>query len=95
MDVIDLIFQLLHIFNLPSLVILTPPHSPYTPSIDYVHFFVNRVNSYVDCDNTSTNYTDFFTDCGNTYVNYSNTPKDWVNIIVDSTETLEISSLDI
>jgi hypothetical protein len=69
MDVIDLIFQLLHIFNLPSLVILTPLRSPYTPSVDYVHFFV-------DYDNTSINYTDFLTNRGNTYVDYSNTLED-------------------
>jgi hypothetical protein len=41
MNVVDFISRLLHIINLPSLVVLTPPHLPYTPSANYAHLFAN------------------------------------------------------
>ncbi len=40
------IFRLLHICNLPTLVILTPPYSPCTPT-DYAHLFTNYEKTLV------------------------------------------------
>jgi hypothetical protein len=88
MDVANFIFRLLHIFNLPSLAILTPLHTPYTPSIDYAHLSTNCVNSYVD-------YIDFSIDCGNKSDDYVNMPNDWANIIIDSTNNFDILSSNI
>jgi hypothetical protein len=59
MDIKDIIFRLLHISNLPSLVVLTPPHSPCTPFVNCVHFFANYVNSSINYDNTSTDCINF------------------------------------
>ncbi len=59
MDIIDFIFRLLHISNLPSLVVLIPPCLAYTPFVECVHFSIDYVNSSIDCDNIFTNYTDF------------------------------------
>jgi hypothetical protein len=59
MNATNFIFWLLHIANLPSLAILTPPCSPYRPSIDCAHLSTNCVNSFVDCDNTFANYGNF------------------------------------
>jgi hypothetical protein len=62
--------------NLPTLVVLTPPRLPCTPSIDYTHLFVYY-------DNTSIDYIDFSTDCANKYDDSVNTHDDWVNTIID------------
>jgi hypothetical protein len=87
MDIKDIIFRLLHISNLPSLVVLTPPHSPCTPFVNCVHFFANYVNSSINYDNTSTDCINFFVDYVNKFVNYKNMPKDWANLVVDSIDT--------
>ncbi len=60
MNATNLIFQLFHIPTLLTLVVLTPPYLPCTPSIDRAHLFVDCVNSLFDYDNTSVDYTDFF-----------------------------------
>jgi len=53
MNVIDFIFQLFHIRNRPTLFVLAPLHSPYTPSINCAHLSTNF-------ENTSSHYTNFF-----------------------------------
>jgi hypothetical protein len=95
MDITNIIFQFFRIFNLLSLAILTPPHSPCTPFVYYVDFSTNCVNSFVDYDSTSTNYTDFSTNCGNTYVDCVNMHEDWANSIANSADTPNISSSDL
>jgi hypothetical protein len=93
-NIVDFIFWLLHIRNLPTWYVLTPLRSPCTPFANYAHLFI-------DYDNTSSDYTDFFTDCADFSINYAhnfydyvNTPDDQANNVVDSTNTLDISSLD-
>jgi hypothetical protein len=76
MNVTDFIFQLFHIVNFPLLVVPTPPHSPCTPSVDYVHSFINYVNLSADCDHTFANYIDFFVDYVNKYDDSANTHDD-------------------
>jgi hypothetical protein len=73
MNAIDFIFQLFHIPNLLTLVVLTPPHLPYTPFIDCAHLSANCVNSFIDCDDTfincivqPLNYASKFNGCTNT-----------------------------
>jgi hypothetical protein len=66
MNTANFIFQLLHIHNLPTLVVLTPPCSPCTPSDDYTHLSINYVNSFVDYFNKSN-------DCVNTSANSADT----------------------
>jgi len=76
MNVVNFIFQLFHIHNLLTLVVLTPLHFPYTPSTDYAHLSVDYVNSLVDCDNTYVDSIDFFIDCANKFDDYANMPND-------------------
>ncbi len=60
MNASNFIFQLVHIPNFPTLVVLTPPRSPYTPSVNYAHL--------------STDYINFFTNYANKFNDYMNTP---------------------
>jgi hypothetical protein len=80
MNVTNFIFQLLHICNHPTLCVLTPLRSPYTPSADY--------------ENTSNDYTDFLVDCAHNSYDYANTPNDQAKIVVDSADMHEISYVD-
>jgi hypothetical protein len=50
MNVIDFISWLLHIINLLSLVVLTPPRLPYIPFANCAHLFTSCVNSFAECD---------------------------------------------
>jgi hypothetical protein len=59
MNVVDFIFWLFQITNLPLLIVLTPLHLPYTPSTDCAHLFVGYVNSFVDYENTYVDYINF------------------------------------
>jgi hypothetical protein len=88
MNVVGLIFQLLHICNLPTLFILIPLRSPCTPFASYAHLFTNYENTFGDYIDFSIDYAHNFDDC-------ANTPNDWTNIIVDSTDMLDISSLNL
>ncbi len=81
MNIIDFIFRLLHIRNLPTLSVLIPFRSPYTPSIDYAHLFA-------DYENTSN-------DCANLFVDCANTPNDWANTAIDLVDMFDILSLDL
>jgi hypothetical protein len=74
MDVIDFIFQLLHIINLLRLIVLTPPHSPCIPFADYAHSSTDCVNSSIDCDHT-------FVDCTNFSIDYANKSDDCANTL--------------
>jgi hypothetical protein len=69
MNITNFLFQLFHICNLPTLVVLTPPRSPCTPSTDYAHLSV-------DCEDTSSDYINFSTDCANNFDDYVNTLDD-------------------
>ncbi len=80
MNVANFIFRLLHICNLPTLVVLTPTHLPCTPSINYTHLSTYNDNTFVDC-------TNFYVDCANKYDDCVNMPNDWVKTIVDSIDT--------
>jgi hypothetical protein len=88
MNVVDFIFRLLHIHNLPTLFILIPLCSPCTPFADYAHLFANYEDTFSDCTNFSTNYAHNFDDCVNTL-------DDQMNNITDSIDMLDISSLDL
>jgi hypothetical protein len=85
---IDFIFRLLHISNLHSLVVLTPPCTPYTPFADYAHLSTNYVNSSSNCENTYINCIDISTDYGSKFYDRANTTVDLAN-------TFNISSLDL
>jgi len=87
MNVANFIFWLLHIRNLPTLFVLIPFHSPYTPSIDYAHLST-------DCENTSTDYINFFAYCAHNYEDCANTLDDQMNNSIDLINTPDISSLD-
>ncbi len=87
MNVTNFIFWLRHTYNLPTLPILTPPCSPYTPFVNCAHLSANY-------DNTSTNCIDFSTHCANNFDDCANILNDWVNIVTDLTNILDISSLD-
>ncbi len=69
MNVTYFIFQLLHIRNLFTLYVLTPLHSPYTPSANYAHLSAN-------CEDTSSNYINFSIDYAHNSNDYANTPDD-------------------
>jgi hypothetical protein len=56
MNVANFIFQLLHIPNRLTLFILTPLHSPCTPSIDCAHLFANYENTFGASTNFSADY---------------------------------------
>jgi hypothetical protein len=49
MNIINFIFRLFHIINLPSLVISTPPCSPCIPFTDCVNSFGDYDHTFVDC----------------------------------------------
>jgi hypothetical protein len=66
MNTTNFIFRLLHIHNLLTLVVLTPPRLPYTPSADYVSSSANYTNF-------STNYANKSNDCVNIYVDSADT----------------------
>jgi hypothetical protein len=87
MNVIDFIFQLLHIRNLLTLFVLTPLHSPYTPFVDYAHLYANYENTFNDCINFSIDYALNSND-------YVNTLDDRVNIAVNLANIPNISSLN-
>jgi hypothetical protein len=67
MNVVNFIFQLLHILNFLTLVVLIPPCLPYTPSINCAHLHVYCVNSSADCDNTFAKCTKKFDAYANLY----------------------------
>jgi len=94
MNDINFIFQLLHIHNFPTLVVLTPPHSPCTPSIDYAHLSADYFNSFAKYDNTSIDCIDFSTNHANKFDDYVKVPNDRVNTSIDSANTHDKSSLD-
>ncbi len=73
MNATNFIFQLLHMDNLPTLVVLTPPHSPYKLFGDNTHLFVNYVNSSIDCTTFFTNYVKKYYDCANNSTDLANT----------------------
>jgi hypothetical protein len=87
MNVANFIFRLLHIHNLLTLSVLTSLRSPYTP-------FASRAHLLVDCDNTSTDYIDFSVDCAHSSKDYANIHDDRTNIIANSSNTFDISSLN-
>jgi hypothetical protein len=66
MNIIDFSFELLHIRNLPTLVVPIPPCSPYTLSANYAHLSFDCVNSSIDCTNFFVDYANKFDDCANT-----------------------------
>jgi len=70
-----------------TLFILTPLCSPYTPFIDYAHLSSDYENTSGDYIEFSANYAHNFDDC-------VNTPNDRANIVVDSTDMLDISFVD-
>jgi hypothetical protein len=88
MNVVDFAFQLLHIYNCPTLFVLIPLRSPCTPSIDNAHFFI-------DCENTFGDCTDFFVDCAHNFDDYANTLDNRTNNVVDSADMPNISSIDL
>jgi len=85
MNAPDFISWLFHICNLPTLIVLIPFCSPYTPSIDYTHLSTNYDNTSVDCIDFSTDYANKYDDCVNVH-------NDWVNIVIDSADTHDKSS---
>jgi len=58
MNIAEFIFQLLHIYNIRTLSILTPFHSPFTPFADYAYLFPNYKN-------TTSDYINSFVDLAN------------------------------
>jgi hypothetical protein len=52
MNTVDFIFQLLHIPNLPSSIVLTSPRTPCTPFVNYAHLSNACVNPFADYENT-------------------------------------------
>ncbi len=68
MNIADFIFRLLHICNLPTLVV-TPTHLPCTPFANYTHLLAYYDNTFVDC-------TNFYVECANKYDDCVNMPDD-------------------
>ncbi len=87
MNASNFIFLLLHIPNFPTLIVLTPPHSPCMPFVNDDHLSINYVNSFVDCGNTPIDYIDFSIDYANKSNDCLNIPDDWVNTFSDSIDT--------
>jgi hypothetical protein len=87
MNVTDFIFRLLHIYNLPTLFILTPLHFPCTPFTDCAHLSVNYKNTLGDSTDFSVDYAHNYNDC-------ANIRDDRTNIVFDSVDTLDISSFN-
>jgi hypothetical protein len=84
MNVVDFIFQLLHIHNLCTLIVLTPFHSPCTPSTNNcAHLFIDYVNSSIDCINT-------YVDCINLFAERGNKSDDCANTFVNTLERLSL-----
>jgi len=92
MNVVNFIFGLFHICNLPTLVVLMPPHLPDTPSANCTHLSADYTHLFIDYDNTFVDYIDFSTNYANKSDDCGNTLDDWVNIVVDSTNTHDNSS---
>jgi len=90
MNVLDFIFSLVHILNLPTLTTLIPFHLPYMPFVDCAHLFVDYVNSCFDYGNTSIDYIDFSIDCVNKSNDYANTSTNSVNTFDRSSSNLYI-----
>ncbi len=65
MNALDFICQLLHICDLPTLLILTPLCSPYTPSTNCAHLSFDYDNTSIDYTDFSINYANKFDDCAN------------------------------
>jgi hypothetical protein len=76
MNAIDFIFLLLNIANFISLVVLTPPHLPYTTSTNCAHLSIDCVNSFANWDNTFVDYIDFLVNCANKSNDCANTLDD-------------------
>jgi len=55
MNATNFIFQLVHIHNLPTLIVLIPLCLPCTPFANYVHPSTNYENTFGDCIDFSTN----------------------------------------
>ncbi len=72
-NALNSIFQLVHIPNVPTLIILIPPCLLCMPFIDYAHLFVDCVISSTDFDNTYDGYTNKSTDYVNTLDDFANT----------------------
>jgi hypothetical protein len=87
MNFVDFIFRLFHIRNFPTLSILTPLCSPYTPSAKCAHLSTNYENKYGD-------YTNFSTDYAHNSNDFVNIFDDRVNTVIDSADMFDISSLN-
>jgi hypothetical protein len=87
-NITDFIFWLLHICNLLTLFVLTPLHSPCTPSTNCAHLSA-------DCENTSIDYAYFSTNYAHNFDFCANTLDDQRNTAIDSADTPHISSLDL
>jgi hypothetical protein len=88
MNNVNFIFRLLHIHNIFKIFVLIPLRSPCTPSVDCAHLFAYYENTFGD-------YIDFSIDCAHNSDDCVNSPDDRTNIVVDSTNTHNISSLDL
>jgi hypothetical protein len=77
------------------LIVPIPPRSPYMPFANYAHLSVEYVNSSTNCGNTSIDYTKKIIEFSNKFNVCANTPDDWANTSIDSTNTLDRSSLDL
>ncbi len=86
-NTLDSIFWLVHILNIPTLIVPISPCSSCRPSIDYTQLFADCVNSSANYDSTSTDYTNKSDDC-------MNTPNDWANTFANSNTPIK-SSLDL
>jgi hypothetical protein len=75
------------------LIVSIPPCLPYMPFVDYAHLSIDYVNSFANCGNTSMDYTKKYIECSNKSNVCANTLDDWANTFVDSTDTLDKSSL--
>jgi hypothetical protein len=60
MNVVDFIFWILHIRNLPTLFVLIPLCLPCTPSTENAHLSTDYENTYGDCTNFSVDYAHNF-----------------------------------
>jgi hypothetical protein len=80
MNIIDFIFWILHIHNRLTLSVLIPLRLPYTPSINY--------------ENTSNDCTKFLVDHAHNSNDCASTPDDQMNIVANSSNMPDISSVD-
>jgi hypothetical protein len=58
MNIAEFIFRLLHIYNIPTLFVLTPFHSPFTRFADYAYLSPNYENTTGDCINSFADLAD-------------------------------------